>query len=256
MRQAVRACVRVLALGLFLISFASAARAETPIPATPTSWVTDTAGLLSPQTVQTQNARLRAYEKATGHQILVYVAPTTGGDPIDDWAVRAFQAWEVGRKGLDDGLVLFIFTQDRALRIEVGYGLEDKVPDIAASRIIRNTIAPALAAGQADSGVTAGIDQILQLTGGTASAGSSQGGDQESDHAAPLSEFEVILIGLGLLVFLIIAIRSPWFALSLLVNIFSSRGGGGYSGGGFSGGGGGFSGGGGRSGGGGASGTW
>ena len=256
MQRAVRACVRAVALALFVLSFASAARAETPIPPAPTAWVTDSAGLLSAQTVQTQNTRLRDYERATGHQILVYIAPTTGGDPIDDWAARAFQAWEVGRKGLDDGLVLFIFTQDRALRIEVGYGLEDKVPDVLASRIIRNTIAPALAAGQPDRGVTAGIDQILQLTGGSASAGSSQVGDQQTDHAAPLSEFEVILIGLGLLVFLIIAIRSPWFAISLLVNIFSSRGGGGYSGGGFSSGGGGFSGGGGRSGGGGASGTW
>jgi uncharacterized protein len=261
----VRACVRAVALGLFLFSFAGAAHAETPIPPAPAAWVTDSAGLLSPQTVETQNARLRDYERATGHQILVYIAPTTGGDPIDDWAVRAFQAWKVGRKGLDDGLVLFIFTQDRALRIEVGYGLEAKVPDVLASRIIRNTIAPALAAGRPDAGVTAGIDQILQLTGGTASGSSSYSApapspstDQQTQSAEPLSELEVILIGFGVLLFLIVAIRSPWFAISLLVNIFSSRGGGGYSGGGFSGGGGGggFSGGGGSSGGGGASGTW
>ena len=60
-------------------------------------------------------------------------SPTTGGVPIEDWAVRAFAEWKVGRKGLDNGVALFVFAEDRALRIEVGYGLEDRVPDALAS---------------------------------------------------------------------------------------------------------------------------
>ena len=107
----------ILALGAILYG------AETPIPEAPTQWVTDTANFLSPEAVQTLNARLRQFEERTGHQVIVYIAPTTGGVPIEDWAVRAFQKWKVGRKGLDDGLALFIMPQDRKLRIEVGYGL-------------------------------------------------------------------------------------------------------------------------------------
>ncbi len=251
MRCAGSAVIRIVAGLLLALWMPAAARAETPIPPSPSMWVTDKAGYLSPQTVSDLNARLSAYEHQTGHQILVYVAPTTGGVPIEDWAVRAFAQWKVGRKGLDDGLVLFIFPKDRMLRIEVGYGLEPKVTDLAASRIIRDTIAPALKAGQPDRGVTEGVDQIIALAGGAVAAGATASPTQAAD-STPITPLELVIIGLVLLVIVIIAIRNPWFAVSLIVNIASSRGGGSSGGGG----GGGFSGGGGRSGGGGASGSW
>ena len=88
------------------------------------------------------DARLAAYEQGTGHQLIVYIGATTGDAPIEDWAVRALQKWKVGRKGLDDGLVLFIMSQDHKLRIEVGYGLEAVVPDAVASRVINEVMAP------------------------------------------------------------------------------------------------------------------
>jgi uncharacterized protein len=196
---------------------------------------------------------LRAYDQKTGHQILVYIAPTTGGVPIEDWAVSAFQKWQVGRKGLDDGLVLFIFTQDRTLRIEVGYGLEPVVSDVLASRIIRETIAPALAAGQPDRAVTAGLDRILALTGDAAPESQPAASDS-SGEAPPFTLGPLQLIFIGIFAFLLLSVifRSPWLALYFLVNMFGGRGGGYSGGGGFSG----FSGGGGRSGGGGASGSW
>jgi uncharacterized protein len=253
-----RALVRVIALCVFVCVTVAASVAETPVPPAPSQWVTDSASLLQAQTVAEQNARLRQYEQTSGHQILVYIAPTTGGVPIEDWAVAAFAKWKVGRKGLDDGLVLFIFPKDHALHIEVGYGLEAKVPDVLAGRIIRDTIAPALKANEPDRGVTEGIDKLLALTGNTASpaatsaASSSQSGNQTASDDAPMNMIEIIFIGIGILIFLIILIRSPATALQLLFIILQSgsRGGGGSSGGG------GFSGGGGRSGGGGASGTW
>jgi uncharacterized membrane protein YgcG len=89
--------------------------------------------------VRTLNARLSEYQQATGGQLIVYVAPTTGDAPIEDWAVRAFAKWKVGRKGLDDGLALFIMPQDRKIRIEVGYGLEAIIPDAIASRVINRS---------------------------------------------------------------------------------------------------------------------
>lgn len=246
--------VRVaVALALLLLVPAFAARGETPIPPAPTQWVTDNASLLKGQTIEGLNARLHACENATGHQVLAYITRTTGGSPLEDWTVRAFEKWKVGRKGLDDGLVLFVFSQDRTVRIEVGYGLEPKVPDVLASRIIRDAIVPSLQAGNPDLALTRGIDQILVLVGcetatsGKAPSAGSTGSDQVT--AVSLTPLQLVLIGLVLLGFLILAVRSPWLAFYLLVNIFGGRGGG-FSGGDS------FSGGGGRSGGGGASGRW
>src|ERR1700681_392870 len=98
-------------VAFFALGATAALCAEVPIPASPTQWVSDTAGFLSAQTADQLNARLRSYEKKRGHQVLVYVAPTTGQTPLEAWTVRAFKAWKVGRKGLDDGLVLFIFPR-------------------------------------------------------------------------------------------------------------------------------------------------
>src|SRR5205085_323723 len=116
--------------------------AETPIPPTPRAHVTDTASFMSAEAARSLDARLADYEHSTGHQLIIYIGRTTGGVPIEDWAVRAFEVWKVGRKGLDDGLVLFIMSDDRKLRIEVGYGLEGQVPDAIASRIINEVIVP------------------------------------------------------------------------------------------------------------------
>jgi len=142
---------------VLLIAAAVCAAAEIKIPRSPDQWVTDTAGFLSAEAVGRINARLRAYEAESGHQILVYVAQSTGGYPIEEYAVRAFKAWAPGRKGLDDGLVLFVMADDRKMRIEVGYGLEDKVTDAQAARIINNVLAPKFRAGDRDGGIEAAV---------------------------------------------------------------------------------------------------
>ena len=158
-----RAVRRFLALLMLVgVVVTAAYGAEVAIPPSPAQWATDTSGFLKPQTVAALDARLRAYQTSTGHQILVYVAPTTGATPTEDWTVRAFARWKVGRKGLDDGLILFVFPADHKVRIEVGYGLEQTVPDAVAARIIRDTITPKLKDGQPDAAVTAGVDAVLE----------------------------------------------------------------------------------------------
>jgi uncharacterized protein len=221
--------------------------AETPIPPSPTDWVTDTANFLSPETVRSLDARLAAYQQATGHQLIVYIAPTTGGAPIEDWAVRAFAKWKVGRKGLDDGLALFIMSQDHKMRIEVGYGLEAVVPDAIAFRVIDEVMAPKIQAGHNDDAVTAAIDSLTGVIGGQAHA-PPPAPAPAPEHSKPISVFRWIVYGIGAILFLALLITHPALAFFLLANIMSGGGGGG--------GGGGFSGGGGRSGGGGASGSW
>jgi len=221
--------------------------AQTVLPTPPVRWVTDNSNLLSPATREGLDRRLKTYQEATGHQVLVWIGGTTGGDPLEDWTVRAFAAWKVGRKGLDDGLVLFIFTGDQKVRIEVGYGLEGQVPDIQASRIIGETILPRLKSGDADGAISEGVGQILKVVGGEASAREPQYRSQRGTQPIGLGGW--IIIGVLGLAFLVLAITHPGMAVWLLFNIFSGgRGGGGGDGG--------WSGGGGRSGGGGASGSW
>jgi uncharacterized protein len=235
-----------------IVSTALLDGAETPIPLSPTQWVTDTANFLSPEAVRTLDARLSAYEQATGRQLIVYIAPTTGDAPIEDWAVRAFAKWKVGRKGLDDGLAVFIMTQDHKMRIEVGYGLEAVVPDAIASRVINEVMAPRIKAGHPDDAVRAAIDSLIGTIGGQADALPAT---QTPAQSKPLTLFQWILYGIAGILILALVITHPTLAFYFLATIMSGGSGGrGLGGGG--GGGGGFSGGGGRSGGGGASGSW
>jgi uncharacterized protein len=242
-----RSFLPVLA-GLLLLSLWAGVQAQagTPIPAPPQRWLTDAAGLLSPAAAAELDSRLEAYERSSGRQFLVYVGTTTGGVPIEDWAVKAFAAWRIGRKGLDDGLALFVMAADQRLRIEVGYGLEGVIPDALAGRVINEEIVPRLQAGDNDGAVRAGIERLIAIASGDEAAA---GGMEEPDTkpARPLTLFEMILIGIGVIFFLILLVTNPSLAIYLLFSILSGGRGGGR---------GGFSGGGGRSGGGGASGSW
>ena len=254
--MATRGRKRVAALAAFVVAGAAAiaiARAgvdePTPIPPAPTAFVTDRAGFLSPAYATKLSTQLEDYERGTGHQVIVWIDRTTGGVPIEDWAVRAFSAWGVGRKGHDDGVAMFIFSDDRKLRIEVGYGLEGNVPDARAGRIIQHDMVPRIRAGDRDGAVQAGVDSLIAAIGGAPEPKRPGGG-------APGGA------GIGLIV----------LAIALAVLLWKARhptgfmwiggggwggGGGGWGGGGLGGGGGGgFSGGGGSSGGGGASGGW
>ncbi len=227
--------------------------AAPPTPATPSQWVTDTSGFLSNTASQSLNARLEAYEQSSKHQVLVWIGKSTGGDALEDWTVRSFQAWRVGRKGLDDGLVLFVFSDDHTARIEVGYGLEGVATDSATSRILRDTILPKIKSGDHDGAVSDGIDQILNLlspgiaTGAkpiSASPGTTTAAAPPAQQ--PMPWYETLILVLLAIAVILLAIRHPMLAYFLLSLIGRNGGGGG----------GGFNGGGGRSGGGGASGKW
>lgn len=239
---------------LLLASALPLAAAEVPIPPPPSQWVTDSAGFISPQLRTSLNQRLGNYARATGTQVLVWIGETTGDTPTEDWTVRAFARWKVGQKGLDNGLVLFIFAQDHKVRIEVGYGLEDRVPDVIASRIIRNVMTPRIRAGDNDGAVSAGVGALLSAIGGPAAGGAGRTLPQRrTGHSLRTGKVGLgqivlfVILGIG---FLFLLITNPTLALYLLFSILSGgRGGGGFGGGGFSGGGG-------RSGGGGATGSW
>jgi uncharacterized protein len=230
----------------------AASAAAAAIPAPPDRWVTDEVGLLSPGARSALDQRLEAYERATGRQVIVWIGATIGNEALEPWAAKTFQAWGIGRRGKDDGVALFLLTQDRRVRIEVGYGLEGQLTDLQTARIIREGVTPALQRGDGDAAVTAAVDGILGTLGGEAPG---QGSGQPT--SSPISKAQLIAMAVFGGLFLLFLITHPRLAVSLLFTMAASgRRGGGFGGGGFSGGGGGFSGGGGRSGGGGASGSW
>lgn len=238
----------LLGLVFFVCGAAVAAPAvagQADIPSSPTRWVTDTAGFLSQATSASLDARLEDFERRTGHQVIVYIGRTTGDVPIEEWAVRAFEAWKVGRRGMDDGLVLFLMAEDRKVRIEVGYGLEPVVTDLAATRIVRDVLIPRLQSGDNDGAVTEAVTALLSTISGEPSGGEAPA----SEGSRRIAGGNKILAIIGVIFFLILFITNPRLALWLLFIMMSGgRGGGG--------GGGSFRGGGGRSGGGGASGSW
>jgi len=240
----------VLLIALFFVSAARFNAAETPLPPEPTSWVTDTVNFMSRGAASALDSRLAAYEQTTGHQLFVYIGQTTGDAPIEDWAVRAFAKWKVGRKGIDDGLVLFIMAGDRKLRIEVGYGLEGQVPDAIASRVINDVIVPRIQAGDRDGAVTSGMDALMTVIGGGTLPAARRGRRGQQ----PMTLAQLIFYGIIGVIILLVLITNPSLAMYLLFSILSGGGGrrgdGDWGGGGFGGGGGG------RSGGGGASGSW
>jgi uncharacterized protein len=243
---------------------ASAPASAPSTPPAPARFVTDGAAFLSAPAEDELEQRLARYERDTGHQVLLWIGQTTAGEPIETWAVRAFAAWRVGRKGLDDGVAVFILAADRKVRIEVGYGVEDRLPDAVAARIIGDQMIPRLRAGDQDGAARAGVAGVLEAVGGQSGAPREAAPPRGAPPEMSVGRLIILaLIGILVLGFIV---TNPQLALMLLTTLASNsgRGGGNWGGGGFGGGGGwgggggggGFSGGGGRSGGGGASGSW
>jgi uncharacterized protein len=128
--------------------------------------VVDDAELLKPQTREKLSAAMKAHEDATGDQIALLTVPTIGGEGIEEYATRVFEAWKLGQKGKDNGVLVVIVPQDRKMRIEVGYGLEGTLTDVAASRIIRDLMTPRFKAGEFDQGTEDGVLAVIaQLEG-------------------------------------------------------------------------------------------
>lgn len=141
---------------------AVALAAAVVIPQRPQTFVTDTAGALRSTTVQSVRSKLQTYYAKTGNTVFVWIGETTGGEPLEQWTIDAATKWKVGRKGKDDGAILFVFMRDRKVRIEVGYGLEPSLTDAQSSRIIRDDIVPRMRAGDPDGAVQSGVDAMVR----------------------------------------------------------------------------------------------
>jgi uncharacterized protein len=247
---------RAVLLFLLLAAFSSSVLAqEAPVPPEPNRWVTDTSGFLDPQSADALDSRLRLYQEQTGHHLLVWIGKTTGDAPLEDWTNRVFEKWKVGRKGVDDGLVLFILTDDRKIRIEVGYGLEAQIPDLVAAKIISSIVTPGLRTGQPATTINRAMEAVADVLGMPLPGSAPR--ERVNRQRREVGIGQLILYGIIALIALVVFATNPSMATWLLLSMLSGGGRrGGGSGGGWGGGGGGYGGGGGHSGGGGASGSW
>lgn len=157
--------MRAHLIALLLLLASACVSAAPAVPALKQR-VTDLTATLDASQSAALEARLAALETEKGAQIAALIVASTGEDSIEAYATRVFEQWKLGRKGVDDGILLLVAKDDRALRIEVGYGLEGAVTDVQAARIIRERITPAFREGDFFGGIQAGTDALSGLVRG------------------------------------------------------------------------------------------
>lgn len=271
---------RCLAAGLLLFSAVVFAADEVAIPPLQQR-VTDLTQTLSANEQAALESKLAQFEQQKGSQIAILLIPTTQPEAIEQYAIRVAEAWKLGRKGVDDGILILVAKEDRKMRIEVGYGLEGIVPDSIANQVILDAMKPRFKQDDFYGGLDAATDQLIARINGEPLAEPPQRQASQGDWGdlLPMLLFggllvggvlraifgnflggavngglvgaAVWLLGGGMLIAIVIAFIAFLLTMSGGLGMLN-----GYSGGGGFGGRGGFSGGGGGFGGGGASGDW
>ncbi|KVG21970.1 hypothetical protein BGV70_07315 [Burkholderia ubonensis] len=158
-RLALAAAVTFFALG------GMCARADVQVPSLVTR-ITDETGTLTDEQKVDLEQTLKAFETRKGTQISVLIVPTTEPESIEQFSMRVVEQWKLGRKNVDDGVLLIVAKNDHALRIEVGYGLEGVLTDATSNRIIDDVMVPRFRHGDFYGGISAGTDSIMRVVSG------------------------------------------------------------------------------------------
>lgn len=242
-------------VALVIVFFALPLLAAEVIPPAPAKYFNDYANVVRTDAANQLNQALESFEKESSSQIVVAVFPKMQSDSsIEDYTVRVARAWKAGQQDVNNGVVLFVFIQDRKMYIQVGYGLEGKLPDALCKRIIEDEIKPHFKTGDYTAGLTAGVQSLIEAARGEYQGTGRTAAEGRRANGSPLFGVPlIVLLIIMVLVFSRASRRSRWGGGGWIIGSggggWSGRGGGGWSGGGFSGGGGSF-------GGGGAGGSW
>jgi uncharacterized protein len=205
-----------LSLLLFLPGAAFGAGPPPP-PPKPAKYVTDLAGVLPAERAARLNEKLAAFERDTSNQVLVYVdRKIPDSTTLEEFANRAFHAWGLGQKGKSNGIALFLFTDDRRIRMEVGYGLEGAVPDARAHRINAEIIAPRFRSGDVAGALEAGTDAIFAAARGEPYKGT---GRTAAERRGPLG----IPAGRSLGALIPLALFSGGFVFIFAIIVWAAR---------------------------------
>ena len=155
----------VLWLAVLMLVVPVQAQALTPVPPL-ASPVVDTTGTLSAAEIARLEAQALALQQRKGSQLQILIVSTTRPETIEDYAQRTFDSWKLGRKGVDDGVLLLVAKDDRTVRIQPGYGLEGAIPDITAGRVIQEYLVPKFRAGDFAGGIGDATAQLVRLIDG------------------------------------------------------------------------------------------
>ena len=162
----------------FALGWSALSAAQVAVPPL-TGHVIDQTGTLTAEQKAVLEQTLTAFEARKGSQLAVLMVGSSAPEEIEQYALRVAEQWKLGRKKVDDGAILVVAKNDRAMRIEVGYGLEGALSDLTSKRIISETILPRFKTQDFYGGITAGVDQIIRVVDGeplpAPSARSSQG---------------------------------------------------------------------------------
>ena len=150
---------------LWLVSAMALAQQVAPIPPL-NSPVVDTTGTLDAATRERLIQQAQALQQRKGSQLQVLVVPTTEPEDIAQYTQRVYDQWKLGRKGVDDGVILIVAKDDRRVRIQPGYGLEGAIPDATASRVIQEYLVPKFREGDFAGGITDATAQLVKLIDG------------------------------------------------------------------------------------------
>ena len=158
----------LLVLFLFAIPYWSVAQ-----KAVPELWgqrIHDEAHVLRQETVDALEQQLKLYEDSTSNQIAILTIQSLDGEVLEEYSLKVAEAWKLGKKNKDNGVLLLIAVDDHKMRIEVGHGLEGVLTDAHSSRIIRNELTPNFRKSDYDAGLKAAVDAMIKSIGGEYSA--------------------------------------------------------------------------------------
>ena len=188
-------CWRALA-ALFFIAicpWAVQAQPVLPVPALSARAI-DQTGTLNAADLQALEARLQGLEEKSGSQVVVLMVPTTAPEDIASYAFRVASDWKIGRRDVGDGLLVVVAKNDRRMRIEVARKLEGAIPDLAASRIIDQSMAPRFREGDYAGGIAAALDQIgARIANEALPAPAQRGSNTQQNQGMGLSELAMFL---------------------------------------------------------------
>jgi uncharacterized protein len=132
-----------------------------PIPQL-TGRINDTVNLLLPEDQERLSNLLKVYERETGHQVAVLIVPTLAGEPIESFCLRTTKAWRLGRKGIDDGILVCMAMQERQVRIELGTGMERYISNAEAKEIIDRDMTPFFRTRDFAEGLERGLKRLME----------------------------------------------------------------------------------------------
>lgn len=190
--------------------------------------INDTAGMITAEVRDRLEHKLTAFEKQTGAQVAVLTVDSLDGEVLEDYSLRVAQTWKLGRKGVDDGVLLLIAKGDRKMRIEIGYGLESKLTDAQCRRILDDVVRPAFRNGDFGGGVEDGVDAITGTIQGkdVFPSRAPSGGRRASEVPLGARVFGSVIFTIVIGVFSILALMSKgcqsWFLYVFLMPFYAA----------------------------------